>query len=347
MRLPSMPALLLRRIKLLLWLGALLCAGASQAQRVAYYTAWPEVVPVLSPDPVLGDKKVWEHWVYTEAFAKRFKGFAPEAADPQLRGGIQAMVFRAYRRNFWNKLVPDYPDQYACDLDVYFDNSIQLERDERKPIPPNWERYPKEIAASYRSLEAVSEADQNSLASSRPATHHVKTFPLTFAAPIDGRFQKLYVYEFHSDLVAGLAMAALGSGSSTCQLLGPKEDGGGIWISLFGTRPFKKTDDPSLLGGVGGGVIRGYRETFDPGPNPEQGGYFRLTDAFHAAVLPKVTLAKSLNDCIRSKHGRLVQSKNTSDWDKQRLLKTCEAIEKQGIVYDFYSDRAGRYDVGF
>jgi hypothetical protein len=133
----------------------------------------------------------------------------------------------------------------------------------------------------------------------------------------------------------------------TCQLLGPKEQGGGIWLSLFGKRPFKNTDDSSLLGGFQGAVIRGYREVFEPGKNPAKDGYFRFPEAFYEAVLPKATLAKSLNDCTLNKYALLVKSMNTSEWDKQRLLKNCEGIEKQGLIYDFYYDRPGRYDVGF
>lgn len=327
-------------------LGITLCAATAHAQRVAYYTAWPEVVPVLSPDPVLGDKKVWEHWVYTEAFAKRFKGFAPEGANSELRGGIQAMVFRVYRKAFWRGLFPDYPEQYACDLDVYFDSSIVLELDADKPIAnlPSW--YPEGIAESYKSIQPVSEEDRRAFSESQKAKLSLKSPPLIFAAPLDGRFTVKGTSGYHGSLAPGLAMIGM-VGGVTCRVLGPKEQGGGIWLSLLGKRPFKNTNDSSLLGGLYGGVIRGYREVFEPGSNPEKVGYFRIPDAFHEVVLPKATLAKSLNDCITRKYGRLVASKDTSEWDKQKLLKTCEGIERQGLIYDFYYDRPGRYDVGF
>jgi hypothetical protein len=159
-------------------LGIALSATTAYAQRVAYYTAWPEVVPVLSPDPLLGDKKIWEHWVYTDAFARRFKGFAPEQANPELRGGIQAMVFRVYRKPFWRRLVPDYPEQYTCDLDVYFDSSIVLELDADKPIvnPLHW--YPEEIAESYKSIQPVSEEDRRAFSESQKANLSLRKLPL-------------------------------------------------------------------------------------------------------------------------------------------------------------------------
>jgi hypothetical protein len=336
----------LTRLVVSMLLGIALYGATAHAQRVAYYTDWPEVVPVLSPDPVLGDKRVWEYWVYTETFAKRFKGFAPEGANPELRGGIQAMVFRVYRKAFRRGQVPDYPEQYACDLDVYFDSSIVLELDADKPVAnlPSW--YPDGIAESYKNLQPVSEEDRRAFSESRKAKLSLKEPPLIFAAPLDGRFTVKGTSGYHRSLSPGLAMIGM-VGGVTCRVLGPKEQGGGIWLSLLGKRPFKNTNDSSLLGGLYGGVIHGYREVFEPGSNPEKDGYFRIPDAFHEVVLPKATLAKSINECIWTKHARLVKSKGTSEWGMQQVLKICEGIEKRGVIYDFFYERPGWHKPGF
>jgi len=76
---------------------------------------------------VLGDKPYWEHWVYGESFARRFVGttdgqrFSVEKADPELKGRLHALVLRIYKKNLWDFLNSDYPEQYACEIDVYFE----------------------------------------------------------------------------------------------------------------------------------------------------------------------------------------------------------------------------------
>ncbi|MFZ5614627.1 MAG: hypothetical protein ACOY4L_07335 [Pseudomonadota bacterium] len=84
-------------------------------------------MPIEQPDPVLGDKPYWEHWVYGESFARRFVGttdgqrFSVEKADPELKGRLHALVLRIYKKNLWDFLNSDYPEQYACEIDVYFE----------------------------------------------------------------------------------------------------------------------------------------------------------------------------------------------------------------------------------
>lgn len=104
------------------WLGLIAISLCGQAWAAPdYVTAWPKQVQVEKPDPVLGDKPFWEHWVYSESFARRFKGFPADKADPELKGGgLEAMALRIFKKNFWQELNPNYPEQYACEIDVYF-----------------------------------------------------------------------------------------------------------------------------------------------------------------------------------------------------------------------------------
>jgi hypothetical protein len=73
----------MRLIILILLMGNSLWAW----QRVIpeYVRAWPKQVTVDKPDPILGDKLVWEYWIYSERFAKRFQGFALEDTDKELK----------------------------------------------------------------------------------------------------------------------------------------------------------------------------------------------------------------------------------------------------------------------
>ncbi|WP_373001269.1 hypothetical protein [Sulfurimonas sp.] len=122
----------------------------------AYVTAWPKQVPVEKPDPILGDELVWEHWIYSARFAKRFEGFALEQADSELKDSpIQAIVLRIYKKNIWLGVNDNYPEQYVTDVDLYFDDSIKIPLSNKKWKHTKSDNYPNGIEASFMELNRL------------------------------------------------------------------------------------------------------------------------------------------------------------------------------------------------
>lgn len=330
-----------------------LCLTTQAWAAPEYVTAWPKQVPVEKPDPVTGDKPTWEFWVYSEAFAKRFKGFPIDKADKELSGGMRAMVLRIYKRNLWSEVTPNYPEQYACEVDVYFDNSTALRISESGKPRHIFPTYPAAITESYKRLDPVDEKDVQAMRASKPARFNMKAQPLVFADPLDGRYANFGVREYHPNLAPSLSYIGLLS-SFSCELTAPLKEKGSHWLSLQGERPYsrdKDGNDPTLWGAVHGTYRPGIKSTFDPGPDPESKGYFRVPEAFNKAALPKVTLIKVMNWCIGQRHSHahpVGKPMSPESWEP--IAYTCDEVEHHGRILPdprYYSGKEGLQDTGY
>ncbi len=336
-KLTSIPALgrWLRGWFLLLALGLTALAWAAPD----YVTNWPKQVPVEKPDPVLGDKPFVEIWVYSKEFTKRFKGFPAEKADSDFSTGAHAIVFRAYKEVIFR----DYPEQYRCEYDFYFDRSIQIPLSERLRKPTH--KYPPGVTESYMRLNPLDEQDRQALHAAKQSPFVVQQWPAMFTdGPLDGRFATFGVV-YYPDLMPGLSMARLTTGFN-CEAMAPKRDDTHFWISLFGNRPKEGPLDKAYMG-YGGSYQPSIKGTFNPGPTPVHGGYFRVPEAFYRAVLPKVTLVKVLNRCISKKYVLTLPNNKASEEQQKQILQVCKEVEEQGVIYDFYKRRYGLYELGF
>lgn len=305
-----------------------------------YVTAWPRKVEVAKPDPVLGDKPFYEVWAYNKEFAKRFKNLPPEGATEDFSPGAYALVFRVYKTVLWKSF--NYPPQYACEYDLYFDNSVRIPLSERpiKVVP----QYPPGFTESYRRLEPVSESDRQALANVKATPFEVQQWPAIFAdGPLDGRFATFGV-GYYPDLAPGMSMVRF-SAMRNSQAIAPKRDGTHLWLSLFGKHPYLEGPRGKAFSGS---YMRGVQGSFKPGPTSDKEGYFRMPEVFYHAVLPKVTLAKALNDCIGQRHSYALPNKGSAEtWAK--VFSACEDMEQNGTIYEVIGGRVreGLPDLGF
>lgn len=317
-----------------------------------YVRAWPKQVAVDKPDPVLGDKLVWEQWIYSERFAKRFKGFSPDQADQELKDSpIQAIVLRIYKKNLWMGVNDSYPEQYATDIDLYFDDTIQIPLSEKQWIHTKSDNYPEGIAESYKSLKPVDPNDKQALQAVKPVDFFLKQPVIIFAAPLDGRFSSLGA-RYYPKLVDGITFLSLKS-----RILGgvavPLAKDGSLWFSLFGVRSYKNqviTDSPIAMGGL-------YNETkgtFIAEEHPKVHGFVRLPKTFTEIALPKMVLINDLNYCITQEHAH-ANSKHKSETQKSydEFMGWCSDTKKEGKIFeprDYLFQRPkrdGLFEIGF
>lgn len=309
-----------------------------------YVKAWPKQVAVEKPDPVLGDKPYWEFWVYSKAFAKRFKGFPPEGADPELKGGVHAMVARIFKSNRWSGVNPNYPEQYAYEMDVYFDSSIKLPLSER-PRKSSDEEYPRSVPVSYLRLAPFDAQDEKALRVSEQPQMYLKALPAIFSdQPLDGRFSSLFGWGYRPNLVPGLATISLSTSVFLGSMVAPKAEKGIIWLSLSGDNPYGIKGPPKQRS-----YTRDIQLTFDPGPNPERAGYIRMPEALYRVMLPKEALIKVLNWCIGEEFAHSTRrGKHVSKevWDG--ITRRCRDAE-EGKVYTTIPGKEGMQlqDTGF
>lgn len=317
-----------------------------------YVTAWPKQVSVEKPDPVLGDKLVWEHWIYSEKFAKRFNGFSFEQADSELKNSlIQAIVLRIYKKNLWMGVNDSYPDQYATDIDLYFDDTIQIALSEKQRKYKKSDNYPEGIEESYKSLKPIDPSDNHKLQTVKPVDFFFKQPIIIFTAPLDGRFSSLGAM-YYPKLVDGMSLLSLKS-----RILGgvavPLANNGSLWLSLFGARSYKNqviTESPIAAGGL-------YTVTtgdFIVDEHPKVHGFIRLPKTFTEITLPKMALINDLNYCINQEHA-YTNSKHKSDTQKSydALMEWCDNTKKQGKIFeprDYLFQRLkreGLFEIGF
>lgn len=307
-----------------------------------YVKAWPKQVAVEKPDPVLGDKPYWEFWVYSKTFAKRFKGFPPEGADPELKGGVHAMVARIFKSNRWSGVNPNYPEQYAYEMDVYFDSSIKLPLSERPRKPSD--EYPRSVPESYLRLAPFDALDEQALRVSELAPMQLKSaLPAIFSdQPLDGRFSSLFGWGYRPNLVPGLATISLSTSVFLGSMVAPKAEKGIIWLSLSGDNPY------GIKGPQDRSYIRDIKLTFDPGPNPERAGYIRMPEALYKAMLPKAALIEMLNKCIGDEFAystRRGKGVSQEDWDA--ITRRCRDAEERGKIDPGIPGKEGLQNTGF
>jgi len=307
----------------------------------AYVTAWPRQVSVEKPDPVLGDKPFYEIWAYSKEFARRFKNFPLEGADDDFSAGAHAFVFRVYKDVIFKSL--NYPEQYVCEYDFYFDSSIRIPMSERQSKAYKY-KYPPGVTVSYLRLDPINESDRQSLRVAKHVPFVVQQWPAIFAdGSLDGRFATFGV-AYYPEIVPGLAMVRLRA-MFNCAAMAPKQDTVHFWLSLLGDRPYKMGP---LSKAFLGSHIRGMQGSFDPGAEPMKDGYFRIPEAFYRAVLPKVTLAKALNDCIGLRHTSAALNKGSQEaWEK--VYAACQEMEESGTIYNVLGGRVveGLSELGF
>lgn len=338
-------------------LGCLVFCRATAAPE--YVTAWPKQVPIEHPDPVLGDKPYWEHWVYSESFARRFAGttdgkrFSIDKADPELRGKLHALVLRIYKTNLWAGVNDEYPKQYTCEVDVYFESSINLPLSNVKWID-NKASYDKEFnQPSYIRLIPLQAEEDRDLRTRKPPEFRLKEQPVIFATPPDGRLKPFGVREHYQPFGSGLSLVVLTSvfSTSSCSVATPQKDGGSDWLSLTGSHPYQELPT-SLKRHVGRFHSIFEKQAFDPGPDPESQGLFRVPRAFHEVALHKAALVKVLNWCIYQRHVHAnphPRSNMTPDvWS--RMAFRCEQAENYGRILPdprYYPDQDGLRDTTY
>lgn len=333
-----------------------------------YVTAWPRQVPIGQPDPVLGDRLYWEHWVYSEAFAKRFAGttdgkrFSVEGADPELKGKLYALVLRIYKINQWAGTQDDYPKQYTCEIDVYFDANIELALQETRMVAIPEKLRNLRMTPSYGRLIAASDKDNETIRQSKAAEFYLFRYPAIFALPPDGRLRGYPGSDYRRPLVTGLSFIRLIGDSLTgdCAIAVPSHPQGSDWLSLKGIHPYRsknRENQPDVGAVVKGSYDRKYEGlTFDPGPDPESQGLFRIPRSFHEVALQKAALVKVMNWCIARRH-------SPSDWRVSRtaegwsrtfthedLMQRCEQAERYGRILPdprYHPNADGLMDTGY
>ena len=300
-----------------------------------YVTAWPKKVKVESPDPVLGDKPYWEYWSYSKFFAQTFKGFSEDRIDPELKNGIYAIALRIYKRNLWEGVNSDYPKQYSCEYDIYFDNAFKLpfNKKNRKNISPD---YPENVTPSVVRIHLKKNIGLN-LDNIVTLTRGVSVSPRIFSFPMDGRFAGFGVKIYYPDITPTISMIVLGQGVSSCKVISPLKKGGAHWISLLG----KTSVLPYITSAIDGIYNPNIKEV-DLNSNEMNfnNGYFKVPDKFYKQVLPKVTLAKVVNKCIYKEHAISIAMKKSNKKNDawKEISERCNDIKKYGLISDPYLD---------
>ena len=298
-----------------------------------YVTAWPKKVKVESPDPVLGDKPYWEYWSYSKFFAQNFKGFPEDKIDPELKNGVYAIALRIYKRNLWENTNSEYPKQYSCEYDVYFNNALKLpfNKKNRKYLHP---KYPGNVTPSIVRIHLENNNDLK-LDNIVTLTRGVSVLPLIFSLPMDGRYSTFGVKIYYPDITPTISMIVLGQGVSSCEVIAPLKNGGSHWISLLGKAP-AYTYKSSAIGGIYNPNIT-YRK-INLNEMNFNNGYFKVSDRFYQQVLPKVTLAKVVNKCIYKEHAISIAMKKSNKKNDawKEISERCTDIKKIGLISDPY-----------
>jgi len=313
-----------------------------------YAEAWPRQVEVLTPDPVLGDKPYWEHWVYSKKFAKRFTNFDVKNAEPELNNEIQAIVLRVNMADFRDGSIAGYPEQYSCELEIYFNSKLKLQyqqnsnRRERLSLPEN-------VLPSYTRLKAKNIEDQNKI----DAISLNKYQPLMensisiFSNPTDGRYKRLSTEEYHPNFLPGLSVIVV-NGGSRCQVTAPLAKNGSHWISLRGKIPYGDDGFLEYKRDYGSYMPNLKKTNFDESPYSKRKGFNKVPKSFSKILLPKAALIKAMNICLYNEGlGKLRADK--IDWSNLEVMSKinesrsrCDDIRKNGVLTDpyLYRDRS-------
>ncbi len=297
-----------------------------------YVTAWPKQVSVKKLDPVLGDKLVWEHWIYGEEFARRFDGFPIEKADKELKNSpIKAIVLRLFKKNLWESVNPNYPEQYTVDIDLYFEDTIKIPLSEKERPPLKLLEYPKGISQSFKELKPFNSDDALILKEAKPRNYFYKKPINIFVTPIDGRFVVPASTGYYPQIARGLSFVSLRNGQ-TEGIAVPLQSKGALWLSLQGERPF----DANVTSKGVPAVIGLYKKTtiiFEPGEHPEEKGYVKLPHSFYEVALPKMALIEDLNYCISQRYSYKNNTHKQPSKERDEFFQWCEDTKTKGIIF--------------
>jgi hypothetical protein len=312
-----------------------------------YATAWPKKVKVLKPDPVLGDKDVWEHWIYNEEFAKRFEGFDVEKADVELKNSpIKAITLRIYKDNLWKGSLSSLK-QYTCNINIFFDSSIKIPLMNKKLTQRFYKStsYPKGITSGYDKLIPINKKDKNIYKNKKATSFYLNTYPLILTnQPLDGRFNALSVNEYIPNFIKNVSVINLKSlGSGFCEIVAPIKKDGLLQLSLFGKNPYfdnKITlkSKTALRGLYDEKIIKNFPKNFDF----ESNGFFKLPNSYYKIALEKAVLIKNLNNCIsrksiyeENKYKKYPHNIEKEISSKREIyFSLCEKAELNGEIFD-------------
>ncbi len=259
------------------------------------------------------------------------------------------MMLRIFKKNFWQDLNPRYSEQYACELDIYFDSSVALSLSESNNPRHIFPAYPVGISEGFKQLDPSDVKDAKAIQASQPALSNMKTQPLIFTVPLDGRFVQFGVREYHPFLAPGLSVISLLSGFE-CRVTAPLRKGGAHWLSLQGVRPWDKREGGPPKAAQGQ-YDRNMNLALGPSEAIESKGYFRVPEAFNKAALPKAALVKVLNWCIARRHDHIRPVGNVIPpelW--QQMMYRCDEAEQRGRILPdprYYPDGEGLQDTGY
>jgi hypothetical protein len=311
----------------LLVCSLVLFADRVYAQSGDYRTAWPIQVPVLQPDPVLGDERVWESWIYGSTFAQRFQGFDPAKADLQMQPGVHAIVFRTYKR----RVLDDAPETFACEYEIYFKSQVTVPLGDVAAVAPV---YPEGVTAAYRRLRPFKQEDEAHLLAARHDKRRSRSMPLIVAdGKLDGRYAR-FAMTTYPNVVPGISVARL-AGILACDAAAPKRPGSTYWIWIFGELSFNPHTGSNPYW-YSDAFRRWLSEgTFNAGPLDKAlaQGYVRLPEVLFESVLPKVTLIKAVNQCIGLRSGYSRGTVKDVDGSKREDMAACAAVEERGEIY--------------
>ena len=312
-----------------------------------YVTAWPKKVEVLKPDPILGDKDVWEYWIYNEEFAKRFEGFDIDKADDELKDSpIKAITLRIYKDNLLKGSSPDYIKQYTCNINVFFDNSIQIPITSKK-LPEQFYdavAYPDNITSGYANLKPIDKEDKILYKNRQPVDVYKNASSLLLVEPLDGRFNALTTRAYVPEFIKGMSVINFSSlGGGYCEIVAPLKKDGILWLSLFGKNPYfnnKITADSKIA--FRGGFEDNITKTFPANFDFEANGFMKLPKAFYNIALDKAVLIKNLNSCLDRKYGyEQNKHKKRSEYVEKEMSKKrelyfsfCKEVELTGKIFD-------------
>jgi hypothetical protein len=303
---------------------------------------WPTKVPVLTPDPILGNEQVWEYWTYNEAFAKRFDGFHPDLADKNLSAGVYAIVFRTYKRRTYADL-----DLYHCQYDIYFDETVRIPLSSREVPFSN----PPGVSSSFHGLRPARDEDAARLSRAGAEKYQPRNAPVILSdGKVEGRYAWFSAHYF-AGLVEGISMVTLRT-DYECRSIAPTRPGSHLWISLFGEMAFNQGSEKDARPWRLSNQFQNWTHsgTFDPPPQEDatRKGFIRLPQKLQANVLQKVALIKSMNQCIIWRTG-IERRKESRETDAD-VLSACEGIQNRGEVRKFSWNRnifIGRPHQGF
>lgn len=306
------------------------CAGNSFYEA----TNWPKQVTIDTPDPVLGNKLVWEYWIYGEEFAKRFEGFPLEKADKELQNSpIKAIVLRAYKAKFMG-FIDTYPLQYVTDIELYFDDKIEIPLTQNKQKLSDTDKLPVGILPTYKALKPLSPTDKVALEQTKETLFYPKLPFKIFVTPLDNRFNTLNGY-YHHDFLAGISYIRLTARSYLMSdfsgVAVPLSSEGALWLSLFGKTPYYGDTDPRAISDKYANWQKTTNAIFEPGLHPEDKGYIKLPKTFYKEALPKMTLMQNLNWCIFQDYNFM----ETFDKKSHDYVELCRKTRTQGLIFGF------------